>query len=83
MDIEKELALTFDFETAPESFKQAAADAKNLYFRVKKAHSQIELWTKELIAAQKSLDQASKYFRSELNKWDPLGLKEGKIEDKT
>lgn len=79
--MDKELALAFEFENAPESLKKAAETHRNNWLRLEKAKSQVAKWNAESIEANKAFAESHKIFKSELNAWDPADTRKPDLED--
>ena len=79
--LDKTLALAVSFGDAPDYVKDAAEQARKLYFVQSKAESQRQLWTDQAFDASKQYLAAVKVFTEALAKWDPEGNNSGKLEE--
>jgi hypothetical protein len=79
--LDKELALAFDFENAPEEVKVAAQAHRESWLRFKVACSQCTKWASERTTAEISYDETAKAFRKALNEWDPAGTNTSEAEE--
>lgn len=70
MGYKKLLALAMDVENAPPQLRQAAAAARNAYFRVEKCKDQVLKWNEEGARAKRDLDRSMRIFDQLLSRWD-------------
>lgn len=67
--MDKEIALAFNFEDAPENVKNSGAAHRENFLRLEKAKNQLELWTKELQDARTDHAKTLKTFQEAINRW--------------
>lgn len=67
--MEKELALAFDFATAPKELQDVAERHKENFLRLEKAKAQLKNWQAELTSAQRDHSTTLKEFRSSIDTW--------------
>lgn len=67
--MDKEIALAFNFDDAPDEVKNAGLAHRENFIRLEKAKNQLALWTAELEAARADSGRTLKVFQEQINKW--------------
>lgn len=75
--MEKEIALAFSFDDAPDDVKEAGLKHRENFLRLENAKHQVALWTAELEAARSDSGRTLKVFQEKINSW----LRSGKREE--
>jgi hypothetical protein len=70
---DKQLALIFEFQTAPQGLKDAATLHKNNIKKLEKAQQKVITAGAELETAKTNYESSDKAFRLALNAWTPQG----------
>jgi hypothetical protein len=77
--MDKEIALAFNFEEAPEDVKATGALHRDNFLRLEKAKSQLAMWTAELESARSDHAKTLKVFQEAINKWIRSERREEKV----
>jgi hypothetical protein len=78
--MDKDLALAFEFENAPDEVKAAAIKHRENYFRFEKSNLQSDIWNKEKEIARKLYLDSQRAFNTAVKNW--LASKEVQPEEK-
>jgi hypothetical protein len=78
--LDKELALFEKYKDAPKEVQDLGKLHNENYLALEKAKAQVELWTQELLKAEKEYFSSGKAFRAALNNWNPKEV--AKLEEK-
>lgn len=79
--MDKDLALAFEFDKAPEVVKKSAEAYRNAWLASTKADAQVKLWTEKASEEKKLFIEAQKKFRQAVEAWDPAEtLKKNPVE---
>lgn len=71
--MDKELALIYEYKTAPEALKKAADDHRKNSNKLKKLTDQAASQKAALELAQREYEETAKAFRIALKSWQPKG----------
>lgn len=66
----RELALAFDFKSAPAEVQKAAEAYRASWTRFAKASEQLDAWQKELDDSSRVNSEAGKVFRRAMDNWE-------------
>lgn len=71
--MDKELALIYEYKTAPEALKKAADDHRKNSNKLSKLNAQVSAQKEALETAQREYEETAKAFRIALKSWQPKG----------
>ena len=71
--MDKELALIYEYKTAPEALKKAADDHRKNSNKLLKLNAQVSAQKEALEIAQREYEETAKAFRIALKSWQPKG----------